>query len=509
MTSTAEILRRAIAEHQSGKLKPAARAYEKVLAKDPRNANATHLLGLVRVQSGDVEAAVALLLSAVQMRPENPTFRFNLGLAQATLGQRGAAIHSYRASLTHNRANPAAVSNLAILLGEDGDLNGAEEVLRQGLIAVSGDAAIAINLADVLCRKALPEQMAEAEALCRRVLGREPVMAKAHSILAQTMSIGDRRGEAVIAARRAAELEPGNALFQEQLADLYAKTGDDDAAEATARRALDLGGSQARPAGILGAALLGLNRPHEAIEWCQLALELDRRGLATSESAAAANLYVAYLKDGQADAASRLVDLKNLVYLHKITTPDEYENIAAFNEELAEAIQSHPSLRWNPSGYVTRGGAITGNLLLQPSVIFGAMEGAIRNGIEGFSASLTNDPAHYFQRDLARRYRMVMWAVILNQEGFLETHIHEGAWISGVYYVSIPEFKNSSGAEQPGAIEFGRPSKHHNMDEGSETRVVEPSDGSLVLFPASMFHRTIPFEADAKRICISFNCFPY
>jgi uncharacterized protein (TIGR02466 family) len=217
---------------------------------------------------------------------------------------------------------------------------------------------------------------------------------------------------------------------------------------------------------------------------------------------------VAYLKDEQPEAAGDLVDLENLVYPHEIMAPSGFDSIAAFNSDLEAAIRGHASLQWNPSGYVTRSGAITGNLLLGPSGIFGAMETAIRDGIDAFMASLAHDPEHYFKRELTRRYRMVMWAVILDQEGYLKTHIHEGSWMSGAYYVSIPTFE-SGGEAHPGAIEFGRPSRHYEVDGDVETRVVEPRNGRLVLFPAAMYHRTIPFKADSERICISFNCFPY
>ncbi|MBT3536506.1 MAG: tetratricopeptide repeat protein [Rhodospirillaceae bacterium] len=503
------MLRQAVADHQSGDLNAAASAYEQVLAKDPDNGDATHLLGLIRLQTNDVDGALALLLSAVRLRPENGVFRFNLALAQVAAERSGEAAESYRRSLELNPQNAAAVNNLAVLLGEEGDLGAAEDVLRQGLARISGDIAMAVNLADVLCRKALPEQLLEAEALCREVLARAPDMAKAHAVLAHSMSIGDRRGEAVPALEQATVLEPDNARYHEQLADLYAKMGDNAAAETAARRSVELDEGRARSAGILGTALLGLNKIAEAIEWSRRAILLDPHGLDLSEAFAAANLYVAHLKGGDGAEAAQLVDLDNLVYPHEIAPPPGYDDVAAFNQALERAIRGHPSLQWNPSGYVTRSGAITGNVLLQPTGEFSAMEGAIRQGIDAFTKSLSDEPGHHFRRQLTRRYRMVMWAVILDQEGYLETHIHEGSWISGAYYVSIPDFQDGRQEDHPGCIEFGRPAKHFEVDEGFPIRVVRPSDGRLVLFPSSMFHRTIPFQADAERICISFNCFPY
>ena len=39
-------------------------------------------------------------------------------------------------------------------------------------------------------------------------------------------------------------------------------------------------------------------------------------------------------------------------------------------------------------------------------------------------------------------------------------------------------------------------------------REVEPVPGTLVLFPAYFYHRTIPFAADGRRISIAFDVMP-
>lgn len=170
------------------------------------------------------------------------------------------------------------------------------------------------------------------------------------------MSVGSRRDAALKSIQKATELAPNNALYFEQLADLHAKLGEGAAVAASARRSVELDGDRDKSKGILGAALLGFGQAGDAIDWSLAAIALDPRGLEFTESYAAANLYVAYLKDGQANAAARLVDLDNLIYTH--------DSLDGFNGDLAAAIRTHPSLQWNPAGYVTRSGAITGNVLL-------------------------------------------------------------------------------------------------------------------------------------------------
>ena len=56
-------------------------------------------------------------------------------------------------------------------------------------------------------------------------------------------------------------------------------------------------------------------------------------------------------------------------------------------------------------------------------------------------------------------------------------------------------------------FEFGQPANVFGYDFAPELHVVEPEEGLIVLFPSSLFHRTVAFESDRQRISISFNCY--
>jgi hypothetical protein len=66
-----------------------------------------------------------------------------------------------------------------------------------------------------------------------------------------------------------------------------------------------------------------------------------------------------------------------------------------------------------------------------------------------------------------------------------------------------------AGAEDwAGAIEFGRPPDDLEFSLEPPVRLVRPKEGLLVLFPSYLFHRTLPFESDQKRISIAFDVIP-
>ena len=73
------------------------------------------------------------------------------------------------------------------------------------------------------------------------------------------------------------------------------------------------------------------------------------------------------------------------------------------------------------------------------------------------------------------------------------------------FYLKVPE--NISGDE--GAIEFSLHGYDYRiLKEGIPKIVHKPKAGELVLFPSSLFHSTVPFEAEDDRQCIAFDMVP-
>ena len=101
----------------------------------------------------------------------------------------------------------------------------------------------------------------------------------------------------------------------------------------------------------------------------------------------------------------------------------------------------------------------------------------------------------------------------MQQGGHLNAHIHEIGWISGAVYLAMPE---ENGLE--GAFEYGTHGDDYPMMPVSgvlqkkiadfPTAHILPKVGDIVLFPSSLFHRTIPFNSNETRICIAFDLKP-
>lgn len=71
-------MRNALAAQKSGRCSEAAEGYRRVLAVDPSNFDAMHMLALVEYEDGRLERALALLRRAIELRPDISLARHNL-----------------------------------------------------------------------------------------------------------------------------------------------------------------------------------------------------------------------------------------------------------------------------------------------------------------------------------------------------------------------------------------------------------------------------------------------
>ena len=96
-----------------------------------------------------------------------------------------------------------------------------------------------------------------------------------------------------------------------------------------------------------------------------------------------------------------------------------------------------------------------------------------------------------------------MWGNINPKGGFNFTHVHPSGWLSGVYYIQLPEENNEIVFQDP------RPARMMDFQRSSlitdEYFSHHPKVGELLLFPSWLPHFVSPNTSDQNRISISFN----
>jgi uncharacterized protein (TIGR02466 family) len=107
----------------------------------------------------------------------------------------------------------------------------------------------------------------------------------------------------------------------------------------------------------------------------------------------------------------------------------------------------------------------------------------------------------------AMRIGMNGWINVNPPGGYNGPHQHTDAFLSGVYYVSVPSGKSERG----GAIEFLSP--HPIRQLGGliknamlvERLPVQPKAGDLLMFPGQLPHWVHPNDSGKERVTIAFN----
>ena len=94
------------------------------------------------------------------------------------------------------------------------------------------------------------------------------------------------------------------------------------------------------------------------------------------------------------------------------------------------------------------------------------------------------------------------WSVRLRRQGFHVSHTHPMGWISSALYVSLPG-PDQLGAAPAGWIRFGAPPPGLGLNLPAYGQF-EPKPGRLILFPSTMWHETLPFDA-GERLVIAFD----
>jgi Tfp pilus assembly protein PilF len=117
---------------------------------EQKNANDLHLLGLARVQAGQIDEALGLIQKAIAIAPTIPEFHNNLGNVLMRAGRVGEAVDSFRRAIELNPRSAKALNNLANALKNAGRDDEAIASYRRA-ISIEPELAIAHwNLATLL-----------------------------------------------------------------------------------------------------------------------------------------------------------------------------------------------------------------------------------------------------------------------------------------------------------------------------------------------------------------------
>ena len=97
------------------------------------------------------------------------------------------------------------------------------------------------------------------------------------------------------------------------------------------------------------------------------------------------------------------------------------------------------------------------------------------------------------------------WSTLLKTQGFNVSHTHPSGWISAALHLEIPAAERL-GQAPAGWLQFGAPPAELQLPLDPQLQH-QPQAGTLVLFPSTLWHNTVPFES-GERLTLAFDIEP-
>jgi len=267
----AELLQQALALHTAGRLAEAEKLYQQVLAFEPEQPDALHLLGAMAQQLGQSETAVALIRRAIARYPNNPDMHKNLGVALLSLRRFAEAQTSFESVLQFNPADGDAWHQRATTLRAQTRLVEAEQSSREAVRLAPHHADAHDQLGLLL--QARGEYVAAGECFQRTIaLQPKHILARVHQGI--NHSAHGRWPEAQRCFDEALALQPNHVQALLALGSMLHDQGSSTQAAVAFQRAVTADPRHAGARSALGTVLEKLGRVDEAREQLRESLKL-------------------------------------------------------------------------------------------------------------------------------------------------------------------------------------------------------------------------------------------
>ena len=474
----------------TGKLTEAETAAKKLASIYPNAFILHHILGLAQDGLSKFTEATASYSRALAIQPNTPNLLFNLGIAQTHLGRLDEAVTSYQKAIALQPGFFEAHGNLGTVLQKQGQLEVAIKSYRTAL-SINDDARGHFNLGTALRDEG---KLDEAISHFKLAISMFSNYADAHNYLGECLRDQGNMEGAIQSYLDTISINPDHAGANYNMGEfLYLAKRFDEAVAYFERSQLD--DWQERSLYCLYKAERFDDFKHKLDE---IALNKKHTApfLATLSTHYATNF-------GVEDPYNFCKNGFDFVYQHSIQALSEPNS-----QLLANLLNdvSNASIEERKQGMLHFGTQSAGNLFKRPEASFRMLGDLVKeefinykNRFAGADCELINSFPNTLEFTSS-------WYVKMRRGGHLDAHIHEVGWISGAVYLALPTDKKDP---TEGCFEYGihgdnYPQKHNEFPVG----VVSPNVGDIVLFPSSLFHRTIPFTSDEERICIAFDLRP-
>lgn len=458
-------------------------------AQHPREFIVHHLLALALDQNQEYAEAAQAYAQALKLNPNAAELWFNYAIVQTQLNALPLAEEAYRKAIALNPQFFEAHGNLGTVLQKQGRFDEAAASYQQGLRIQPQDARGHFNLGTVLRDKG---QLKDAVKSYERAIALFPNYTDAYNNLGETWRDQGDMTQAVHYYQQALQRNPQHPGANYNMGEfLYLAKRFEEAIPYFETSQLDDWQSR---------VLYCLYRAEQFEAFKQLRDNIMQQGPHTAPFIATLSTHYS-LNHGENDPYQFCPDGLSFVYHRSI--PELAPGSPLLTELLHNITEADIAER--KQARLTNGKQSAGNLFKRPESAFRTLGELVRREFERYRT-------HFAQAECAliTHFPQALeftssWYVKMHKGGHLDAHIHEIGWISGAVYLAMPDTEDP----KEGAFEYGtHGDQYPQLHTDFPTRHIKPAVGDIVLFPSSLFHRTIPFQADAERICVAFDLKP-
>jgi len=477
--------------YNAGKLAEAEVAAKKLLALYPQTFILHQVLGLAQDGLNKFAEAVDSYQKALALQPNTPDLHFNLGIALTNVGRQEDAAKSYAQAIRLRPTFFEAYANLGTILQKQGKLEEAIKNYRKAL-SIHEDPRGHFNLGTALRDEG---KLDEAITHFKQAIAMFPNYADAHNYLGECYRDQGNMEDAIKKYFDTLALNKNHAGANYNMGEfLYLAGRYDEAVDYLERSKLDDWQERA------------LYCTYKAEHFDAFKNKIDHI-VHTHEKHNAPFLQTLSthhaVNFGVEDHYNFCKNGFDFVYQKSI--PELAEPNSQFLKDLLNDIEN-TAIEVRAQGMIINGKQSAGNLFKRPEASFRKLGEIVKQEFINYKNTFAGADCELIKSFPKELEFTSSWYVRLRRGGYVDRHIHEVGWISGAVYLVLPKNKKDP---LEGCFEYGLhgdnyPLKHENFPVGIAT----PHVGDIVLFPSSLFHRTIPFSSDEERICIAFDLKP-
>jgi tetratricopeptide (TPR) repeat protein len=459
----------------------------------PRDVEALNNLGNMLQELGKLDDAEATCMQAIKLKPDFAEAHNNLGNTLKGMGRLEEATTSYSKAVTFKPDFAEAYNNLGNILHRLDRLVEAEACYAKA-VALKPDFAEAHNnfgnLLLQLCR------FEEAEASYAQATIAKPLYSDAHNNLGVAQQALHKFKEAEVSFKKAISLKPDFPRAHYSLGIMLQGLDRLADAEASFAQVIRLKPDYINAHTDMLTCLYLMGKKSLFFEQLDYLITQDK-----PNSVVGSLTCRSFLRFGE--IKPNIFCHEPIQYVRHVNLKSQYNFKEIFVKFVMSLLTEEKRIN-KIQPLLSNGYQTSGNLFDIENNFIDQMQKAIRLEIENYKVSFASSKEGFIKK-WPTEYRLNGWIISMKSGGKLHPHIHQNGWLSGSIYINVPP-KNKTDSGNL-VVALGKDIDVINSRQNSK-KIIDVITGSMVLFPASLMHHTIPFESEEDRIVLAFDVIP-